>query len=155
MGADPERQSCHGPIPVAVEETLTLSGDGSCIAEARDLAAAFLTGKAAARGPGGRTKVSRRIVAVTQLVVSELVTNACKHAPGPVLLRLRLADEAVEVEVRDSHPEIPTARQADPYRVGQHGLEIVKAIAADLAVVPEPTGKRITARILFAPPPPA
>ncbi|WP_055495978.1 ATP-binding protein [Streptomyces sp. TP-A0356] len=152
MGADPERECCHGPNSTAVEETIALSGDGSCIAEARHRTAAFFAGDAADNRP---TRVTGGIVSLAQLVVSELVTNACKHAPGPVRLRLRLADEAVEVEVWDSHPDIPTARQADPYRVGQHGLEIVKAVAAELTVLPERAGKRVTARLLLDPRPSA
>jgi hypothetical protein len=45
---------------------------------------------------------------------------------------------------------MPAARAADPNRVGQHGLEIVKAVAEDFAVQRAPVGKRITARIPLA-----
>jgi hypothetical protein len=51
------------------------------------------------------------------------------------------------VVVRDGDPQLPVARPADADRIGQHGLEIVKAIARDLEATREPTGKRITARI--------
>ncbi|MFF3989452.1 ATP-binding protein [Streptomyces sp. NPDC001797] len=148
MGGDPECECCQGPASAAVEETIALSGDGSCIAEARHRTAVFLTRFAAACG--GPT-VSERILDLAQLVVSELVTNACKYAPGPIVLRLRRAEAAVEVEVWDSHPEIPVAERADPYRVGRHGLEIVKAVAAELTVLPEAAGKRVTARIDLRP----
>ncbi|MER6535422.1 ATP-binding protein [Streptomyces sp900105755] len=148
MGGDPERECCQGPNSTGVEETIALSGEGSCIAEARHRTAAFLT-RAAAAGFG--STVSERVLGLAQLVVSELVTNACKHAPGPVLLRLRRAEAAVEVEVWDSHPEIPVAERADPYRVGRHGLEIVQAVAAEFTVLPEAAGKRVTARIDLRP----
>ncbi|MEU2338388.1 ATP-binding protein [Streptomyces sp. NPDC013172] len=144
MGGDPERECCQGSDATAVEETVPLSGDASCIAEARRRTAVFLSRIAAA--DSGAT-VSERILGLAQLVASELVTNACKYAPGPILLRLRRAETAVEVEVWDGHPDVPAAERADPHRVGRHGLEIVKAVAADLTMVPEAAGKRITARI--------
>ena len=50
----------------------------------------------------------------------------------------------------DSDPTMPAARAADPNRVGQHGLEIVKAVAEDFAVQRAPVGKRITALIPLA-----
>ncbi|MFF4397039.1 hypothetical protein [Streptomyces sp. NPDC001480] len=58
-----------------------------------------------------------------------------------------MAEAAVEVAVWDSHPEIPVTEQADPYRAGRNGVEIVKAVAADLTVLPEAAGKRVTAWI--------
>ncbi|GAA2458464.1 ATP-binding protein [Streptomyces glaucus] len=120
-----------------------LEGDGACIAEARHLAADFLTRVQTLHG----VPVTARAMDLTQLVVSELVTNARKYAPGPVLLEVRIVDEAVEVEVWDSDPVLPVARAADPGRVGQHGLEIVMAVVQKFEVRRELVGKRITARI--------
>ncbi|WP_435278849.1 ATP-binding protein [Streptomyces sp. 1222.5] len=134
------------PLPAAEAIAAVLSGGGGCIAEARHLAVGFLAEVAA----GGRT-VSERSVHLIQLVVSELVTNACKYAPGPVLLKLRVSGDTVEVEVWDGDPVLPTARVADPGRVGQHGLEIVKAIAVALGVERAATGKRVTATIALDP----
>ncbi|HSY00182.1 MAG TPA: ATP-binding protein, partial [Streptomyces sp.] len=90
---------------------------------------------------------------LTQLVVSELVTNARKYAPGPVLMELRITTGSVEIVVWDSDPTVPAARASDPDRIGQHGLEIVKAVTEDLFVEQAPVGKRITARIALADPP--
>ncbi|MGW5972676.1 ATP-binding protein [Streptomyces sp. NPDC055186] len=123
--------------------TYALDGDDAWIGKARQLAAAFLT---RARTEDG-LPVPARAVEITQLVVSELVTNARKYAPGPVRLDLCLTDDALEVMVRDGSSTLPVARVANPDRVGQHGLEIVMAVAHGLDVQPEPTGKRITARI--------
>jgi anti-sigma regulatory factor (Ser/Thr protein kinase) len=120
-----------------------LEGDGAWIAQARHLAAAFL---ARVRSENG-LPVSTRAMEVTQLVVSELVTNARKYAPGPVGLDLRVAEGVVEIVVRDGNPTPPVARDADPGRVGQHGLEIVMAVAQALDVRQESAGKSITARI--------
>ncbi|MFF0095214.1 ATP-binding protein [Streptomyces canus] len=126
-----------------VQDTVALGGDGSCIAEARHRAVDFLARVQAEHG----LPVSARVMDLTQLVVSELVTNARKYAPGPVLMELRIAGPVVEVVVWDSDPVLPVARAADAGRVGQHGLEIVMAVAQGFEVQREPVGKRITARI--------
>ncbi|MET7609288.1 hypothetical protein ABZS96_44655, partial [Streptomyces avermitilis] len=76
-----------------VEVTASLDGTPSCIAEARRIAGEHLGRVQAVHG----LSVSRRAVEVTQLVVSELVTNAMKYAPGAILLQLRIADGTVDV----------------------------------------------------------
>ncbi len=126
--------------------SVTLSGDDTCIAEARDLAADFLVRAGADHG----VVVSARAMDLTRLVVSELVTNAGRHAPGPLRMELRILDEAVEVTVRDTARVQLLARPVDPRRVGQHGLEIVMAVAQAFQVRLEPNGKAVTARIALA-----
>ncbi|MET7573251.1 ATP-binding protein [Streptomyces sp. NPDC005492] len=127
----------------AIRSTVALDGDGSCIAEARRLAASFLARVRVEYG----LPVSDRAMDLTQLVVSELVTNARKYAPGPVLMDLRIVGALVQVEVWDSDPVLPVAHAADAQRVGQHGLEIVRAVARGFEAHRESVGKRITARI--------
>ncbi|AOT57264.1 ATP-binding protein [Streptomyces fradiae] len=134
-----------------VETTVALDGDGTCIARARDLAAAFLTRVQAQEG----LPVSERALHITQLVVSELVTNACKYAPGPVLMDLRIVGDLVEVSVWDSDPVLPVAKAADAGRVGQHGLEIVMALVQGFETQKEPVGKRVIARVALFDDPPA
>lgn len=144
MGSGPEDDDDGSHLSEHVLETmLALEGDGSCIARARDLAADFLT---TARREHG-VPVAERGMDLARLVVSELVTNALKYAPGPVLVRLRVTGDLVSVAVWDSEPVLPVARGIDAGRIGQHGLEIVQAIAHDLSVQRETVGKRITARI--------
>jgi anti-sigma regulatory factor (Ser/Thr protein kinase) len=109
------------------------------IAEARDLARSFLAELMEASG----LPVTARAMGMVQLVVSELVTNARKHAPGPCLLTLELDGDVVEITVWDTEPRTPVVRAADPQRVGQHGLEIVTAVCKDFEVHREPVGKRI------------
>ncbi|MEV0126126.1 ATP-binding protein [Streptomyces sp. NPDC050703] len=120
-----------------------LHGSAGCIAEARRLAAAFLD---AARGTYD-VIVSAQVKDLTLLVVSELVTNAYKYAPGPMLMNLCITRHMVEISVWDSDPTLPTAHHSDPGRVGQHGLEIVTRIARHFTVRRELVGKRITARL--------
>ncbi|MGW5330890.1 ATP-binding protein [Streptomyces sp. NPDC004014] len=116
------------------------------IAEARRLARSFLTDVQKVHG----VPVSDRVMGGVQLVVSELVTNAQKYAPGPCLLTLEIREGAVEVTVWDSEPGLPIARAADPGRVGQHGLEIVMAVCRSFEMHREPVGKRILAAIALA-----
>lgn len=127
-----------------------LDGETGCIAQARHRAAGFLSRLHADHG----LQVSSRARELTQLVVSELVTNALKYAPGPVLMELRATAVAVEVVVWDSDPTVPAARAADPSRIGQHGLEIVKAVAQAVDIQRQTVGKRITARLGLSDPAP-
>ncbi|MFD9391652.1 ATP-binding protein [Streptomyces sp. NPDC060000] len=122
---------------------VALDGKDGCIARARRLTGDFL-GRVRSRDG---LAVSARAMDLSQLVVSELVTNALRYAPGPVLLQLRIVGAAVEIIVWDSDPVLPVPRAPDPTRVGQHGLEIVRAVADDLEVAREPVGKRIVARL--------
>ncbi|MET7552317.1 MULTISPECIES: ATP-binding protein [unclassified Streptomyces] len=117
------------------------------IAVARDLARSFLTDVQAVHG----LPVSGRAMGMVQLVVSELVTNARKYAPGPCLLTLEVdGGSAVEVTVWDSNPTPPAILAPDPTRIGQHGLEIVMAVGQSFAFHREPVGKRITTAIVLA-----
>ncbi|WP_062646067.1 ATP-binding protein [Streptomyces maremycinicus] len=125
------------------ETTVALDGKDGCIARARRLTGDFLSRAQSRHG----LAVSARALDLSQLVVSELVTNALRYAPGPVLLQLRIAGAAVEIAVWDSDPVLPEPRPPDPTRVGQHGLEIVRAVTEDLDVAREPVGKRIVARL--------
>ncbi|MFJ9721526.1 ATP-binding protein [Streptomyces sp. NPDC101209] len=136
------------PDRPVIETSVALVGGGADIAQARDLAVAFLVRVQADHG----LDVSQGAVDLTQLVVSELVTNARKYAPGPVLLDLRILGDSVEIAVWDSDPTLPTARAADAGRIGQHGLEIVMAVAQAFEARREPVGKRIIARLALAAP---
>ncbi|MFD5074210.1 ATP-binding protein [Streptomyces sp. NPDC058371] len=119
------------------------NGDTTCISAARRFATAYLTRVHADH----HVPLSDRALSVTQLVVSELITNACRYAPGPSRLDLRIVDDSVEVTVWDTGPALPAPREPDPARIGQHGLEIVLAVCHEYAVHPEPVGKRTTALI--------
>ncbi|MEU8621637.1 ATP-binding protein [Streptomyces sp. NPDC048623] len=87
------------------------------------------------------------------LVVSELVTNAVKHAPGPLRLELLLRrDGTLEISVHDGSTAGPVLRPPDPERIGGHGIEIVAALCRSMATEPAPHGKRVTAVLGVAPP---
>ncbi|GAA2287092.1 ATP-binding protein [Streptomyces ruber] len=134
------------PDEYLVRAGYALGADDGSIADARNHAAALLD---RARDDH-QLPMPGRTTDLGQLVVSELVTNARTYAPGPVLTELRVTVEAVEVVVWDSSPTLPAAKAADPSRIGQHGLELVKAVTEDLSTDREPVGKRITARITLS-----
>ncbi|MFF8909589.1 ATP-binding protein [Streptomyces olivaceoviridis] len=126
---------------------VSVAFEGSAeIAEARSVARDFLTSLQAVHG----LPVSARAMGMVQLVVSELVTNARKYAPGPCLLDLEVSEGAVQVSVWDSSTTLPSVSPADPDRIGQHGLEIVMAASQTFCVHREPMGKRITATVQLA-----
>lgn len=122
------------------------AADGGAIGAARAFTADFLAAAPAVR----QEPVTQERVDLAKLVVSELVTNAHKYAPGPCLLDLEIRDGAVEVSVWDTDPTLPVAQSPDPGRVGQHGLEIVIGACRSFEMRREPVGKRITAAIALA-----
>ncbi|MFE3268045.1 ATP-binding protein [Streptomyces sp. NPDC059215] len=130
-----------GSVPL--EASLALNGDAFRIAHARRLAATFLTKARDHRG----IPVATATVEIVQLIVSELVTNARKHAPGPARLNLRIVDALLRIELWDSNPVPAAAKAPDPTRNGQHGMEIVAALAQTLIVEQTQQGKRITADV--------
>ncbi len=146
MGSEADGDGGSAPDEFLMRAGYALGGDDGCIADARRHAAAFLR----QAGDTHRLPVSARAKDLTQPVVRELVTNARKYAPGPVLMELRVSTRAVDVVVWDSEPMVPAVRAADPDRVGQHGLEIVKAVAEELFMEQQPVGKRITARLALS-----
>lgn len=68
------------------------------------------------------------------LIVSELVTNAVRHAAvlSPELaVEIAVGPEWVRVSVEDSHPYRPTALEADAAQTGGRGLLLVREITRE------------------------
>ncbi|MER6788957.1 ATP-binding protein [Streptomyces sp. NPDC000658] len=68
------------------------------------------------------------------LIVSELVTNAVRHAAvlSPTLaVEIAVGAEWVRVSVEDSHPYRPTALETDHGRTGGRGLLLVREITRE------------------------
>ncbi|MGW0917324.1 ATP-binding protein, partial [Streptomyces sp. NPDC002784] len=131
--AQNEGQEPHSERRIAACTAFEGSAD---IAEARYMARDFLTSVQAEHG----LPVSARAMGMVQLVVSELVTNARKYAPGPCLLDLQIVEGAVQISVWDSSSDPPSVQATDPTRLGQHGLEIVMAVSQTFCVHREPVG---------------
>ncbi|MFF8401430.1 ATP-binding protein [Streptomyces sp. NPDC015684] len=89
-----------------------------------------------------------------QLVVSELVTNAIRHAPGPGALLLELSpdDAVLLITVRDGSPRTPDVHPQDGSRVGGHGLRLVTQLCEQVHTVPWASGKQVTAQLRLGTP---
>ncbi|MGW4895954.1 ATP-binding protein [Kitasatospora sp. NPDC004240] len=78
------------------------------------------------------------------LMISELVTNACLHAGGPLELRLRCTPARLRVEVLDASPVVPRLRPlGEPGRPGGHGLRVVSRLARSWGTEPVDGGKAV------------
>ena len=65
-------------------------------------------------------------LAIAQLLVSELVTNALMHGQGTIVLRARLHDGRLRAEVIDEGDGFEWSQpDPDPERVGGWGLTVV------------------------------
>ncbi len=73
-------------------------------------------------------------IETTQLLISELVTNAVIHGEPPVRVELDADPPAVSVSVRDRGDEPPVLRE--PTEVGEHGrgLHLVRHLADEWGV---------------------
>ncbi|QCD56840.1 SpoIIE family protein phosphatase [Streptomyces hawaiiensis] len=83
-------------------------------------------------------------VFVTELVVSELVTNAIRHAEPPVQLRL-IHDTTLICEVSDGGSTAPHLRRARTYDEGGRGLLLVAQLTERWGTRQSATGKTIWA----------
>ncbi|MFE2282408.1 SpoIIE family protein phosphatase [Streptomyces sp. NPDC059454] len=92
------------------------------------------------------------LVLTTELVVSELVTNAIRHAGGPVRLRL-IRERALVCEVFDGGATAPHLRHPRAMDEGGRGLLLVSQLAQRWGTRFVPDGKIIWAeQSLTAPP---
>lgn len=82
------------------------------------------------------------------LIVSEMVTNAVRHAEPPVRLEVEVTDTEVVVAVCDGTPSLPVIRAADDDAEGGRGMLLVDLLTADHGVRSQPPGKTVWARLL-------
>jgi anti-sigma regulatory factor (Ser/Thr protein kinase) len=83
------------------------------------------------------------------LLVSELVTNAVRHAPGPCVLTLADWRPGLTVAVSDTSSAQPVARPPDlSTGSGGFGWHLLHRIARQVEVRPDPAGgKTVTAAL--------
>ncbi|MEV5787766.1 ATP-binding protein [Streptomyces sp. NPDC052287] len=75
------------------------------------------------------------------LVVSELVTNALRHAGGTCTLDLTAHPDSIEVAVHDPSPQAPRMRTPDLNGgTGGFGWPMVNRLASATAVARRPSG---------------
>ncbi|MGC0343587.1 ATP-binding protein [Streptomyces sp. SLBN-8D4] len=94
-----------------------------------------------------RPAVQASRVTDAELVVSELISNVLRHAPGPCALTLRLTGTELSISMHDTSPDVPVVQPPDRRRVGGHGLYLVHSVSDRVVVTPRGRGKQITAHL--------
>jgi anti-sigma regulatory factor (Ser/Thr protein kinase) len=85
-----------------------------------------------------------------ELIVSELATNAVRHAGTPFKVRVENDGGSVRIAVDDRSDDQPARVEPDGYRGGR-GLRIVDTLASDWGTEPaDGGGKRVWARVDLA-----
>jgi anti-sigma regulatory factor (Ser/Thr protein kinase) len=102
--------------------------------------------------PGAARRMSRRALAgwrlealapVVELLVSEVVTNAVRHAGSPGQIELRIDGDVLRVEVTDAVAGHPEPRHPAPEDPSGRGLSIVDTVASRWGIEPAPEGKTV------------
>ncbi|NIH83325.1 ATP-binding protein [Amycolatopsis granulosa] len=85
----------------------------------------------------------------TQLVATELVTNAYEHGGGPARVRVRREREPcrIRIEVSDRSSTPPVAKDPDDTVVGGRGLRMVDKVSLDWGSHPSDGGKTVWALV--------
>lgn len=104
--------------------------------QAREVTRGFLS-MAAPHGGSGADAVL--------LVVSELFTNAARHAGGVTGFRLRAGPGTMTVAVHDASRVPPRPVPLDASRPGGFGWHLVQNLSVDVQVQVHPRGKIVTA----------
>ncbi|MGC0400488.1 anti-sigma regulatory factor (Ser/Thr protein kinase) [Streptomyces sp. SAI-126] len=115
-----------------------LDSDGSLrmAEQARDVARGFLSVAA----PEGGSALDAVL-----LVVSELFTNAVRHAGGVTGFRLKAGPGTVAVTVHDASTIPPRRLPLEVTRPGGFGWHLVQELSVDVRVDVHATGKTVTA----------
>jgi anti-sigma regulatory factor (Ser/Thr protein kinase) len=77
------------------------------------------------------------------LLVSEILTNAVRHACSPIGLRLHQNEREVTLEITDDSTHLPQRRLADPDDENGRGLMLVDALADNWGTRATSTGKTV------------
>jgi len=85
--------------------------------------------------------VNQDCMDVSELLVSELVTNAVVHAHGPVELRVWAVPDLVRVEVRDGSRSAPRIRDYGPESTTGRGVRMLDNLASSWGVELGSSGK--------------
>jgi serine phosphatase RsbU (regulator of sigma subunit)/anti-sigma regulatory factor (Ser/Thr protein kinase) len=80
------------------------------------------------------------LIPTTELIVSELVTNAVKYSRAEVTVRL-VNEKALVLEVMDTSPALPRLRQAKADDENGRGLQVVRQLSKRWGARRTPAGK--------------
>jgi anti-sigma regulatory factor (Ser/Thr protein kinase) len=112
-----------------------LEGTPAAIGIARDRAERFLV---------SRATVPAAMIADALLAVSELVTNAVRHAPGPCELEVVWDGGQIHVSVSDTSRAEPRMRIALPDGSGGFGLRMLRALGGEVQTRQHAHGKTVS-----------
>jgi anti-sigma regulatory factor (Ser/Thr protein kinase) len=105
--------------------------------------------RAAVAGQLRNWGLDEELAFTAELVVSELITNAIRHASGPIRVRL-LLDRGLVVEVSDTSSTAPHLRYAASTDEGGRGLFLVAQFAERWGTRYTATGKIIWAEVALS-----
>jgi anti-sigma regulatory factor (Ser/Thr protein kinase) len=140
-----------GPKPALAPQRreLDLAGHGSgAIGRSRRFVGEALAqwlesavGEAADPAEAGR--IRDQFVQDMQILVSEVVTNACVHTGGPLGLLVDCAPERLRIEVTDSSSVAPVPREPGQGEPGGYGLLVAQRLARSWGSEPHGEGKAV------------
>jgi serine phosphatase RsbU (regulator of sigma subunit) len=149
------------PLEALCDEVLDMLGPGDRDDDIALLAArfdgiapsdvAYWTFDPEVSSPGRARRLTRQALAdwgleeltdTAELLVSEIVTNAVRHASRPISLRL-LRTEVLRCEVGDDVPQLPRLRRATPEEEHGRGLFLVNRLARRWGTTRLGTGKNV------------
>ncbi|MEU0964894.1 SpoIIE family protein phosphatase [Streptomyces sp. NPDC005917] len=147
------------PLEALCDEVLDMLGPGDRDDDIALLAArfdgiapsdvAYWTLEPEDSSPGQARRVTRQaltgwgleeLIDTAELLVSEIVTNAARHASRPISLRL-LRTDVLRCEVGDDVPQLPRLRRALPSEEHGRGLYLVNRLARRWGTTRLGTGK--------------
>ncbi|KAB2340616.1 ATP-binding SpoIIE family protein phosphatase [Actinomadura rudentiformis] len=127
-------------MPIAIART-DLPAQPAAVADARQFCAATLACWAAPRS--SKPALTDNLIDTAVLLTSEIVTNAVRHAHGPINLSLRHSERELTIQVSDRSTQLPHVRVAGPDDESGRGLYLVEALADDWGSHPRNDGKTI------------
>lgn len=120
-----------------------LDGSRSCVSTARRCSRAYLE--------QCQQPVSSDTAGDVATVVSELVTNAVIHAPGPCCLYLIESQAELTIGVSDTSTVVPEPRSPDQDRGGGFGWHLLRRLTQRIEVCARPPwGKTVCATMRIA-----
>ncbi|KES05122.1 ATP-binding protein [Streptomyces toyocaensis] len=96
----------------------------------------------------GWTTTAPETVDAVLLTVSELVTNAHRHAHSSAQLIMTWDQRCLHISVHDTSAALPAPRRPSTERLGGRGMLLVDALADEWEAHPCPHGKTVTACFL-------
>jgi serine/threonine-protein kinase RsbW len=139
---EPEVSETSGPGTDSIVCTIRVTADAASVSTVRHQIVADLQ----------RRDLSEKLVDEAEIVASELVTNAVRHArplsDGTIRVRWKIRGDVVEVEVTDGGgATVPHPAPRTVWLSSGRGLRIVRSIAHEWGVTEDRTGNVVWATL--------